>query len=172
MIVSQKRKYWSGLDRANLKQGVIAENKRLLFEKFLREGNNQAIESLNNAPDVEMMLNIKGLDWKRISQRYVGCKTQSWQWYANSFDETIQTHETDAYRYTLNRLIIVHRQSVSFNGRVMIIQESTRTTGLRLNLRSSTTLSSNIRDAIGFRLRWISTRTGLVLSASKNIKAK
>ncbi|KAK5815286.1 hypothetical protein F5H01DRAFT_345438 [Linnemannia elongata] len=77
VIVSQKRKYWSGLDRANLKQGVIAENKRLLFEKFLREGNNQAIESLNNAPDVDMMLNIKGLDWKRISQRYVDNRTPS-----------------------------------------------------------------------------------------------
>jgi hypothetical protein len=59
------------VDRENLKRGVIAENKRLLFEKFLREGNNRAIESLNNAPDVEMMLNTKGLDWKRISQRYV-----------------------------------------------------------------------------------------------------
>ena len=76
LIVSQKRKYWSALDRANLKQGVIAENKRLLFEKFLREGNSQAIESLNNAPDVDMLLNTKGLDWKRISQRYVSCRAQ------------------------------------------------------------------------------------------------
>ncbi|KAF9540446.1 Myblike DNAbinding domain-containing protein [Mortierella hygrophila] len=77
LIVSQKRKYWSVLDRANLRQGVIAENKRLLFEKFLREGNSQAIESLNNAPEVDMMLNTKGLDWKRISQRYVDNRTPS-----------------------------------------------------------------------------------------------
>ncbi|KAF8947706.1 Myblike DNAbinding domain-containing protein [Haplosporangium gracile] len=77
LIVSQKRKYWSSVDRVNLKLGVIAENKRLLFEKFLREGNNRAIESLNNAPDVDMMLNTKGLDWKRISQRYVDNRTPS-----------------------------------------------------------------------------------------------
>ncbi|KAG0284600.1 Myblike DNAbinding domain-containing protein [Linnemannia gamsii] len=77
LIVSQKRQHWRPVDREKLKRGVIAENKRLLFEKFLREGNNRAIESLNNAPDVEMMLNTKGLDWKRISQRYVDSRTPS-----------------------------------------------------------------------------------------------
>ncbi|KAF9108041.1 Myblike DNAbinding domain-containing protein [Mortierella sp. GBA35] len=77
LIVTQKMKAWSKVDRANLKRGVIAENKRLLFEKFLKEGNNRAIESLINAPEVEMMLNTKGLDWKRISQRYVDKRTPS-----------------------------------------------------------------------------------------------
>ena len=76
LIVTRKVKYWNKVDRANLRRGVIAENKRLLFERFLKEGNNQAIESLDNAPDVEMMLNTKGIDWKRISQRYVSCSTK------------------------------------------------------------------------------------------------
>ncbi|KAF9905934.1 Myb-like DNA-binding domain protein [Linnemannia zychae] len=75
--VGQKVRYWSTVERENLKRGVIAENKRLLFEKFLREGNTRAIDSLNNAPDVEMMLNTKGLDWKRISQRYVDNRSPS-----------------------------------------------------------------------------------------------
>ncbi|KAF9128285.1 Myblike DNAbinding domain-containing protein [Mortierella sp. 14UC] len=77
LIMGQKVRYWSSIERENLKRGVIAENKRLMFEKFLREGNTRAIDSLNNAPDVEMMLNTKGLDWKRISQRYVDNRSPS-----------------------------------------------------------------------------------------------
>ncbi|KAG0280941.1 Myb-like DNA-binding domain protein [Linnemannia exigua] len=77
LIVGRKVRYWSGIERENLRRGVIAENKRLMFEKFLREGNTRAIDSLNNAPDVEMMLNTKGLDWKRISQRYVDNRSPS-----------------------------------------------------------------------------------------------
>ncbi|KAF9930152.1 Myb-like DNA-binding domain protein [Linnemannia zychae] len=77
LIISQRLKSWTKMERERLKQGVIAENKRLLFEKFLQEGNSRAIESLNHAPDVDMMINTKGLDWKRISQRYVDSRTPS-----------------------------------------------------------------------------------------------
>jgi len=50
---------------------VISENKRILFETFSEAGDVDGIRALNSVSDAEMMVNTKGLDWNRISQRFV-----------------------------------------------------------------------------------------------------
>ncbi|KAF9923565.1 Myb-like DNA-binding domain protein, partial [Modicella reniformis] len=66
---------WSERERTNLKAGVISENKRILFEALSEAGDVDGIQSLNSAPDMDMMVNTKGLDWNRISQRFVDTRT-------------------------------------------------------------------------------------------------
>ncbi|KAF9113018.1 Myb-like DNA-binding domain protein [Mortierella sp. AM989] len=70
LVVAQNAKRWTKEECENLKAGVISENKRLLFDMFSESGDIAGIQSLHTAPDVQMMLNTKGLDWSRIAQRY------------------------------------------------------------------------------------------------------
>ncbi|KAF9433665.1 Myblike DNAbinding domain-containing protein [Entomortierella beljakovae] len=77
LVVTHKAKSWTKEERENLKAGVISENKRLLFEMFTEEGDMAGIQSLDTAPDVQMMLNTKGIDWSRISQRFVDTRSAS-----------------------------------------------------------------------------------------------
>ncbi|KAG0240368.1 Myb-like DNA-binding domain protein [Mortierella sp. GBA43] len=69
------KKRWLERERENLKAGVISENKRILFEAFSEAGDVDGIRALNSVPDSEMMVNTKGLDWNRISQRFVDSRT-------------------------------------------------------------------------------------------------
>ncbi|KAF9396680.1 Myb-like DNA-binding domain protein [Mortierella sp. AD011] len=77
LVVTEYAKRWTKKEREDLKRGVISENKRLLFDKFTEAGDIAGIESLDKAPDVEMMLNTKGLDWSRIAQRFVDTRSAS-----------------------------------------------------------------------------------------------
>ncbi|KAF9361536.1 Myb-like DNA-binding domain protein [Mortierella sp. AD094] len=77
LVVTEYAKRWSKKEREDLKKGVISENKRLLFDMFTETGDVAGIQSLDKAPDVQMMLNTKGLDWSRIAQRYVDTRSAS-----------------------------------------------------------------------------------------------
>ncbi|KAF9365382.1 Myblike DNAbinding domain-containing protein [Mortierella sp. NVP85] len=70
---AQKR--WTERERQNLRAGVISENKRILFETFSEAGDVDGIRALSSVSDAEMMVNTKGLDWNRISQRFVDTRT-------------------------------------------------------------------------------------------------
>ncbi|KAG0309453.1 Myb-like DNA-binding domain protein [Dissophora globulifera] len=75
-ITGQLRR-WSERERRDLRDGVISENKRMLFEGFSEAGDLRAIASLAKVPDIQMMLNTKGLDWRRISQRHASVETRT-----------------------------------------------------------------------------------------------
>ncbi|KAF9183629.1 Myb-like DNA-binding domain protein [Haplosporangium sp. Z 767] len=73
-IIGESRR-WTEQERDSLKQGVISENKRILFDFFSRTGDVAGIVYLDRAPEIQMMLNTKQLDWTRISQRFVDTRT-------------------------------------------------------------------------------------------------
>ncbi|KAG0330801.1 hypothetical protein BG004_001977, partial [Podila humilis] len=68
--ISQNSARWSKQERMNLREGVIAENKRLLFEMVSKTKSAAAIEFLKKIPDLEMTINTKGLNWHRIAERF------------------------------------------------------------------------------------------------------
>jgi len=69
--ITGKMRKWTQREREQLKAGVVSENKRLLFDAFLAAKDMAGIQSLSKRSDIQMMLNTKGLDWTRISQRFV-----------------------------------------------------------------------------------------------------
>ncbi|KAI7828030.1 hypothetical protein BC939DRAFT_77822 [Gamsiella multidivaricata] len=77
LIVTGKMRRWTDQERESLKAGVISENKRILFNEFTKAGNEAGIRSLQTAADIQMMLNTQGLNWSRISQRFVDTRTAS-----------------------------------------------------------------------------------------------
>ncbi|KAF9427100.1 Myb-like DNA-binding domain protein [Podila epigama] len=66
---------WGSKEKENLRAGVIAENKRLLYEMLVKSGNYAALKQLETIPEDELTINTKGLDWERISVRYVQTRT-------------------------------------------------------------------------------------------------
>ncbi|KAF8924231.1 hypothetical protein EDD21DRAFT_366344 [Dissophora ornata] len=73
--ITGKMRKWTQREREQLKAGVVSENKRLLFDAFLAAKDMAGIQSLSKRSDIQMMLNTKGLDWTRISQRFVDTRT-------------------------------------------------------------------------------------------------
>ncbi|KAG0038914.1 Myblike DNAbinding domain-containing protein [Podila clonocystis] len=74
--LSDRESAWGQRERDQLREGVIAENKRIMFEMLSKTKNPATIKFLEEAvPDSEMMVNTKGLDWQRISDRYVPRRT-------------------------------------------------------------------------------------------------
>ncbi|KAG0251683.1 Myb-like DNA-binding domain protein [Mortierella polycephala] len=73
-IIGKSRR-WTEQERDSLKHGVISENKRILFDFFSRTGDVAGIAYLDRAPEIQMMLNTKQLNWTRISQRFVDTRT-------------------------------------------------------------------------------------------------
>lgn len=70
--LSDRESAWGQREREQLREGVIAENKRILFEMLSKTKNPATIKFMEEeVPDSEMTVNTKGLDWQRISDRYV-----------------------------------------------------------------------------------------------------
>ncbi|KAF9313189.1 Myblike DNAbinding domain-containing protein [Podila horticola] len=74
--LSDRESAWGQREREQLREGVIAENKRILFEMLSKTKNPATIKFMEEeVPDSEMTVNTKGLDWQRISDRYVPRRT-------------------------------------------------------------------------------------------------
>ncbi|KAG0087802.1 Myblike DNAbinding domain-containing protein [Podila epicladia] len=74
--LSHRESSWGQREREQLREGVIAENKRIMFEMLSRTKNPATIKFMEEeVPDSEMTINTKGLDWQRISERYVPRRT-------------------------------------------------------------------------------------------------
>lgn len=69
--LSEREAAWGSREREQLREGVIAENKRILFEMFSKTKNPATIKFLDTIPESELVVNTKGLDWHRIAERYV-----------------------------------------------------------------------------------------------------
>ena len=69
--LSEREASWGSREREQLREGVIAENKRILFEMFSKTKNPATIKFLDTIPESELVVNTKGLDWHRIAERYV-----------------------------------------------------------------------------------------------------
>ena len=69
--LSEREASWGRREREQLREGVIAENKRILFEMFSKTKNPATIKFLDTIPESELVVNTKGLDWQRVAERYV-----------------------------------------------------------------------------------------------------
>ncbi|KFH72577.1 hypothetical protein MVEG_02866 [Podila verticillata NRRL 6337] len=73
--LSEREAAWGRREREQLREGVIAENKRILFEMFSKTKNPATIKFLDTIPESELVVNTKGLDWQRVAERYVPRRT-------------------------------------------------------------------------------------------------
>ncbi|KAF9322757.1 Myblike DNAbinding domain-containing protein [Podila minutissima] len=70
--LSNRESCWGQRERDQLREGVIAENKRIMFEMLSKTKNPATIKFMEEeVPNSEMTINTKGLNWQRISDRYV-----------------------------------------------------------------------------------------------------
>ncbi|KAF9972800.1 Myblike DNAbinding domain-containing protein [Actinomortierella ambigua] len=73
-----KMKRWSSSEKERLREGVLAESRRILYEQYQARGDTKSIQDLALVADESLLRTTEGIDWNRIAAQYPTINNSEW----------------------------------------------------------------------------------------------